>query len=85
MKEIHAYFAHSPKKYIGFHSLALLIETKGLEFFKNVCTRWCNLIALLRRVLAKYPTLMAKMYIDKDDKKWSKKTNISSSTLLFFL
>ena len=34
----HAYFAHSPKKYKKFHSLILLMETKGLKLLKNVCT-----------------------------------------------
>ena len=77
IKVTHAYFAHSPKKYVEFHSLALLMETKGLKLLKNVCTRWCSLIAPLRRVLAKYPTLMAKMYVDKEEKKWRKKANVS--------
>ena len=44
VKVVHAYFAHSPKKYSEFHSLALLMETKGLKLLKNVCTRWCSLI-----------------------------------------
>ena len=73
----HAYFAHSPKKYAEFHSLALLMETKGLKLLKNVCTRWCSIISPLRQVLAEYPALMAKMYVDKEEKKWQKKANVS--------
>ena len=69
IKVTHAYFAHSPKKYAEFHSLALLMETKRLKLLKNVCTRWCSLISPLRRVLAEYPTLMTKMYADKEEKK----------------
>ena len=34
VKVVHAYFAHSPKKYSEFHSLALLMETKGLTVKK---------------------------------------------------
>ena len=52
VKVVHAYFAHSPKKYNEFHSLALLMETKGLKLLKNVCTCWCSLIAPLRHVVA---------------------------------
>ena len=77
IKVTHAYFAHSSKKYAEFHSLALLMETKGLKLLKNVCTRWCSLISPLRRVLAEYPALMAIMYADKDEKKWQKKANVS--------
>ena len=84
VKVIHAYFVHSLKKYSEFHFLALLMETKGLKLLKNVCTKWCSLIASLRRVLAEYLALRAKIYIDKDDKKLDKKANISSSTLLVF-
>ena len=84
MKVMHAYFAHSSKKYTEFHFLALLMETKGLKLLKNVCIRLCNLIALVRRVHVEYLALMAKMYIEKDDKKWSKKANVNSSTLLVF-
>ena len=77
VKVTHAYFAHSPKKYSEFHCLALLMETKGLKLLKNVCTRWCSLIFPLTRVLAEYPTLMAKMYADQHKKKWHKKASVS--------
>ena len=77
IKVMHAYFAHSSKKYIEFHYFALLMETKGLKLFKNVCTRWCSLISFLRQVLAKYLAFMAKMYCDKDEKKWYKKAFVS--------
>ena len=39
VKVVHAYFVHSFKKYSEFHSLALLMESKGLKLLKNVCTR----------------------------------------------
>ena len=57
------------------------METKGLKMLKNVYTRSCGLIGPLQRVVAKYPTLLAKMFADKYDKKWAKKAIISSSTL----
>ena len=77
VKAVHAYFAHSPKKYSEFHSLALLMETKGLKLLKNVCTHWCSLITPLRRVVAEYPSLLAKMFADREDKKWGRKASIS--------
>ena len=77
VKVVHAYFAHSPKKYSEFHFLALLMETKGLKLLKNVCTRWCSLIAPLRRVVAEYPSLLAKMFADREDKKWGRKASVS--------
>ena len=77
VKVTHAYFSHSPKKYSEFHCLALLMETKGLKLLKNVCTRWCSLISPLRRVLAEYPVLMAKMYANQNEKKWRKKASVS--------
>ena len=73
IKVTDAYFAHSSKKYAKFHSLALLMETKGLKLLKNVYIRWCSLISPLRRVLVEYPTLMAKIYANKEEKKWQKK------------
>ena len=39
VKVIHAFFGHSPKKYIEFHFLVLLMETKGLKLLKFFCTR----------------------------------------------
>ena len=77
VKVIHIYYAHSPKKYTKFHYLAFLMETKGLKLLKNMCTKWCSLITPFRRLLMDYPTLMAKMRVDKDDKKWSKNANVS--------
>ena len=77
VKVTHAYFAHSPKKYSEFHCLALLMETKGLKLLKNVCIRWCSLISPLRRILVEYPTFMAKIYADRDEKKWRKKASVS--------
>ena len=78
MKVVHAYFAHSSIKYCEFHSLAFLMEMKELKLLKNVCTRWCSLIRPLRLVLIKYPTFMAKMFTNKDDRKWSGKANVDS-------
>ena len=77
VKVVHAYFAYSSKKYSEFHSLALLMETKGLKLLKNVCTHWCSLIAPLRRMVAKYPSLLAKMFADREDKKWGRKASVS--------
>ena len=77
VKVTHAYFAHSSKKYSEFHCLVLLMEIKGLKLLKNVCTGWCSLISPLRRVLAEYPALIAKMYADEEEKKWRKKTSVS--------
>ena len=78
VKVVHAYFAHTPKKYSKFHSLALLMETKGLKLLKNVCTWWYSLIGpRLRRVLVEYLALLAKMFADKNNKKWRKKASVS--------
>ena len=62
------------------------METKGLKLLKNMCTQWCSLIGPLRRILAEYPALLAKMFEDKDDKKWGMKATVSTplpTTLIF--
>ena len=80
VKVVQAYFAHSSKKYSEFHSLALLMETKGLKLLKNVCTCWYSLIAPLRHVVTEYLLLLAKMFVDKEDKKWGRKASVSFYT-----
>jgi hypothetical protein len=69
LKVTHAYFVHSPKKYVEFHSLALMLETKGLKLLKNVATRWVSVIGPLRRLLSEYRSVMAKMSVDSTNKK----------------
>ena len=80
VKVVHAYFAHNLKKYSEFHSLAVLMETKGLKLLKKICTCWCSLIAPLQRVVAEYPSLLAKMFANKEDKKWGRKASVSFYT-----
>jgi hypothetical protein len=69
LKVAHSYFAYSPKKFAEFHSLAQTMETKGLKLLKNVPTRWVSLIEPLRRLLAEYRSLIAKMNVDAHNKK----------------
>jgi hypothetical protein len=69
LKVAHSYFAYSPKKFAEFHSLAQTMETKGLKLFKNVPTRWISLIEPLRRLLAEYRSVIAKMSVDAHNKK----------------
>lgn len=73
---VYAHFAYSPKKRAKFHTLAQLMETKGLKMLKQVKTRWINMIKPLRQLLAKYRSLMEKMYADHNEKKWRKKALI---------
>lgn len=77
------YFAHSPKRHHEFVKLAEVMETKGVRLLKNVKTRWVSMIEPLRRLLAQYRLVMAKMIEDIDDNKDAKVSLIA--ILIFFL
>ncbi|KAG0595346.1 hypothetical protein M758_UG159400 [Ceratodon purpureus] len=67
LRKTHNYFSHSPKRHLEFVKLAEVMETKGLRLLKNVQTRWVLLLEPLRRFLAQYRVVMAKMAEDIDD------------------
>ena len=67
LRKTHNYFSHSPKRHLEFVKLAEVMETKGLRLLKNVQTRWVSLLEPLRRFLAQYRVVMAKMAEDIDD------------------
>jgi hypothetical protein len=73
----HSCFAHSPKKVTEFHTLAEQMETKRLKLLKNVKTRWINCHLPLRRMLSRWISVMAKMWVEKIDKTSGKKNKIS--------
>jgi hypothetical protein len=54
----------SSKKHLEFQKLAYIVEIEGLCMLKNVKTHWISLLEPLRRVLAKYKTLVVKMCED---------------------
>jgi hypothetical protein len=74
----HSYFAHSSKKVAEFRTLAQLMETKGLKLLKNVKTHWISYIAPLRRLISEYKSIMAKMYVDRNDKKSGNRAQVIS-------
>lgn len=78
LQATHSYFAHSPKKVAEFRTLAQLMETKGLKLLKRI-----SYISLLRRLISEFKTVMAKMHIDKDDKKSGKKATVTLLTHTF--
>jgi hypothetical protein len=73
----HACFNHSPKKVTEFHSLAQLLDTKGLKLLKNVKTRWISCHSPMRRLLSEWKSVMANMHADQNDKKSGKKATVS--------
>jgi len=84
LRSCYNYFTQSPKKFAEFHALAILMDTKGLKLLKNVKTRWCSMIALLYRVIAEYKSLIAKMDVNKNCKKWGPQARISSKFYLCY-
>jgi hypothetical protein len=69
MRISYAYFAHSPKKYSEYKSLADTIDTKGLKLLKNVTTRWLSLLEPMRRLLSEFRTILGKMELDSSNTK----------------
>lgn len=63
------YFAHSPQKYVEFHTLALLLDTKNLKLLKNVITFWMSLIASFKCLMSEYKSVISKMNLDFKNKK----------------
>jgi hypothetical protein len=54
-------FSKSPKRHLEFTKL---METKGANILKNVKTCWIFILSFVRRVMAKYRTLLIKMTLD---------------------
>jgi hypothetical protein len=69
MKNFHAYFKHSPKRFFEFVKLAELMEIKWLKLLKNVKTRWIYLIEPLRHIIQEYRVLLAMMKVGNTSKK----------------
>ena len=69
LKKIHANFSHSPRRHFEFVKLVDVMETKGLKLLIHVQTYWMLLLEPLRRLLAQYRVILAKMVEDYDDKK----------------
>jgi hypothetical protein len=72
LQSCHAYFVHSPKRYLEFIKLTDMNETKELKMFKNVKTRWISLLDLLRIILVEYKPLLAKMPMDSSSNQVAK-------------
>jgi hypothetical protein len=72
LQSCHAYFVHSPKRYLEFIKLTDMIETKELKMFKNVKTRWISLLDLLRIILVEYRPFLAKMAMDSSSNQAAK-------------
>ncbi len=64
IQKVHSYFSKSPKRLSEYQKLAEVMETKGLKPLLQVSTRWVSLLEPLRRLLANYRTLLAKMKAD---------------------
>jgi len=64
IQKIHSYFSKSPKRLSEYQKLAEDLELKGLKPLLQVTTRWVSLLEPLRRLLAEYRTLLAKMKAD---------------------
>jgi len=64
IQKVHSYFSKSPKRLSEYQKLTQVMETKGLKPLLQVTTRWVSLLEPLRRLLADYRTLMAKMKTD---------------------
>lgn len=79
----HKYFSSSPKKFAEFHTLALMMKTKGLKLLKNVTTRWVSLIDPLRRLLSEYRSVIAKMTVDANNTKETVSTNFQRHAATF--
>jgi len=85
----HNYFACNPKKFAEFHTLALVMETKGLKLLKNVAKRWVSLIDPLKRLLSEYRSVVAKLNVDATNTKEMVSSSfrycVVPSCFLFFL
>jgi hypothetical protein len=64
LQTLHAYFAHSPKRYLEFTKLVEVMETKRNKILHNVKIRWISMLSLAKKVLAKYGTLLMKRAMD---------------------
>jgi hypothetical protein len=80
LQHSHSYFSCSPKKVSEFHTLAVLLQSKGLKLLKNVQTRWISCHSPLRRLLEEWKLVMAKMHNDCEDKKTRMKAKVSSNS-----
>jgi hypothetical protein len=63
------YMFHSkPKQQLEFQKLTKVMETKRNKILINVRIRWINMLSRVKRVMAKYRTLLIKMAFDMPNK-----------------
>jgi hypothetical protein len=62
---LHKYFNQFPIRHLKLQKLAELLESKCINFFQNVKTRWISMLSSLKRVLSEYRTILVKMYYDQ--------------------
>jgi hypothetical protein len=60
---LYVYFCKSPKRHLEVSKLVEILETKGNKILKNVKIRWISMLALAKRVMAKYCTFGCQLYI----------------------
>jgi hypothetical protein len=60
---LYAYFYKSPKRHLEFTKLAKIMEIKGNRPPNNVKTRWISMLALAKRVMGEYHSLIVKMML----------------------
>jgi len=64
IQKIHFYFSKSPKRLSEYQKLAKDMELKGLKPLLQVTNQWVSLLKPLRKLLAEYQMLLAKMKAD---------------------
>ncbi len=61
---MYTYYSQSPKRHLEHIKLVEVIDSKGLNFLKNIKTRWISMLASFKQMLGEYKTLVVKMTND---------------------
>ncbi len=61
---MYTYYSQSHKRHLERTKLAEMIEFKGLNFLKNIKTKWISMLAPSKQMFGKYKTLVGKMSDD---------------------
>jgi hypothetical protein len=64
LQNLYVFFTHSLKKFLEFHKLAKLINTKSNKFLQNVKTYWISMLSPTKWVCAKYHFMIVKMHLE---------------------
>jgi hypothetical protein len=64
LQVFYAYLSSSPKCHFEFERLTEIVKTKGLNVFRNVKTRWIDMLTLLKQIGKKFKMLIVKMTVD---------------------